>query len=127
MIRIEIEQCLPSLRSKVFDIMSLIENHVFPTFSAEYLLVVDDKLIGSNADMPCILFIPTFPFLLALFGVAVIGENFETRSPFLELHFPVENDASRNDNEMWSPNMLLTSKMRNESDCLNCFPIISHE
>src|SRR5208282_3802867 len=110
MICVEIEQSLPSLRSKIFDVMSLIENHVFPTFSTEYLLVVDDKLVRSNADMPCILFIPTFPFLLPLFCIAVISENFETWSPLLEFHLPIENDASRNNNEMWSPNMLLTSE-----------------
>src|SRR5438552_18053385 len=116
MIRIEIEQRLPPLRSEIFDIVCLVENHVLPAFSTEYLLIVDDELIRRYAYMPCIFLIPPFPFLLSLFGIAVVCQDFEPWSPFLEFHFPVKNDASWNDDEMGSPYMFLARQMRNESN-----------
>jgi len=124
-ISVEIEQSLPSLRSEVLDVVGFIKDHIFPPFTLEDLLIVDDKLIRGDTYMPSILFIPTFSFLFTLFRIAVVGENFEAGSPFLELHFPVEDDTRGYDNEMWTPNMFLTCKMCNESNCLDCFPKVS--
>jgi hypothetical protein len=82
-------------------------------------------LIRGDTNMPCILLIPAFPFQLTLFGVAVVGQNFETWSPLFEFHFPIENDAGGNNDEMRTPYVHLAGKMRNKSDCLDSFSIMS--
>jgi len=74
--------------------------------------------------VPGILLIPSFPLLLALLRVAVIREDLKPWSPFLEFHFPIQNDAGRHDDEMRSPDMLFGGKVRNECDRLDCFSAI---
>lgn len=87
-------------------------------------LVLKYELIRCDTNVPQVIVEPTFPFLGALFPAPVVGENFETWCPFLELHLPVEHDTGRDNNEMRSPDALFTRKMSDQSNGLDCFPNI---
>lgn len=63
----------------------------------------------------------TLSLHLPLFLRAIVSEDLESRAPFLELHFPVEHDGGRDNNQMWPPVTLLTSEMGQERYGLNGF------
>lgn len=92
-----------------------------PVSAFERDLILENELIRRDTDVPEVVVKPTFPLLGSLLSASVIGENLETRGPFLELHFPVQHDTCRNDDKMGAPNSPLASKMGKQSDRLNCF------
>lgn len=53
-----------------------------------------------------------FSFLL----VTVVGQYLETRTPFLELHFPIEHDTCGDNNKMRAPAAFLACQMSQHSD-----------
>jgi hypothetical protein len=100
---LEREQILPSLRSKVLDVVRFIENHVYPRHPAKYVLVAENELIGCDADMKSVRCLPSLSSLLALPDIAIVREDLEPWHKFLELHFPVLQNTCGYDDEMWSP------------------------
>ena len=94
-----------------------------PISSLERDLIGKDDLIRCDAHMPVVSAEPTLALLGTLLSAAVVREDFEARRPFLELHLPVEHDTGGHDDEMRSPDSLLTSQMCNECNCLNGFTI----
>src|SRR5512140_2614161 len=113
--RVEPEQSLPSLGLEVLDVVGLVEDHVMPPPSPEYLLVLEDHLIGGDADIPHVVVRPALPFSLALLLVAVVSKDLEARAPFLELHLPVQHDAGRDDHQMRTPDFMVACEMGKES------------
>ncbi len=61
--------------------------------------------------------------LLSFLKCSKICENFEGRTPFLELQFPVKHDRGGHYDEMRTPVALLTCQVSKECyrlDCLAC-------
>lgn len=65
--------------------------------------------------------ITNLSFHLAFFNGTVVGKYLERRTPFLQLHLPVQHHARWNDNQMRTPDALLTRQIRQQRDCLNGF------
>ena len=85
------------------------------------MLVGQNNLVGCDAHLPGIFGVPAFTLFLAFFLVAIVGEDLETGEKLFEFHFPVENDRSRDDDEMLTPNTLVACEMTKKRDCLNRF------
>ncbi len=51
---LEVEKYLPSLRLKVFNVLSLVKNHIIPFLSSENRVVCNSNFIACNADMKTI-------------------------------------------------------------------------
>jgi hypothetical protein len=64
---------------------------------------------------------PTDSFFFTFFLVAVVGEDFHARQELLELHFPVKNDRSRDDDEVLAPDTFIASEVSEKSDGLDGF------
>ena len=47
----KVEQCLPALRLEVLDVLRLVEDKVAPLLAPESLVVLDDELVGRDADV----------------------------------------------------------------------------
>jgi len=131
--------------------VSLVENEVVPRFPPEDVLIGEDELVRRDADVESVLGVPSSTFLLPISLVSVVGHDFEageelsrrrgrrersvlgerkeekvasrkSDAHLLELHLPVEDDGSRNDDEMRSPHSLLASEVREKRDCLDRLP-----
>lgn len=48
---VEVEQRLPALRFEVLDVLSLIQDQVFPILASKGLVILQHQLIGGDADM----------------------------------------------------------------------------
>lgn len=73
----------------------------------------------TNKEMNLTLLITNLSFHLAFFNGTVVGKDLECRTPFLELHLPVQHHTRWNDNQMWTPDALLTRQIRQQCDRLN--------
>jgi hypothetical protein len=56
---LKIQQQLPSLGLEILNILSFIQNKVFPLFTPKTLMILDDQFVRCNAYMECIWFRPT--------------------------------------------------------------------
>jgi len=56
---------------------------------------------------------------LALFHRTVVRQYLERRTPFLQLHLPIQHHARRNHDQVWTPDALLAGKVRQQSDRLD--------
>jgi hypothetical protein len=83
--RVEPEQRLPSLRSEVLDVMSLVKDQVVPRFASEHAFIGEDDLIRRDADVERIRRVPAFALFFPLLHVAVIREDFKPRKELFEL------------------------------------------
>ena len=61
----KVKKDLPSLRLEIFDILSLVQNHVIPLFSSENRMISDSYFIAGNANMKGIEFGPSLSFLFS--------------------------------------------------------------
>ena len=66
-----------------------------------------------------ILVVPPSSKFLSAFWVAVVAEDSESWEELLELHFPIQDDARRNDDQMWSPYPSIRGEVSQQSDRLN--------
>ena len=136
--------------------MSLVEDEVVPRFPPEDVLIGENELVRSDADVESVLGVPSSSLLLSVSLVSVVGHDFKTgeelqtrnrkdvkgqfseregggggsRVEFsrrgthlLELHLPVEDDRSRNDDEMRSPHSLFAGEVRKKRDRLDRLPV----
>lgn len=99
------EEILPSLRFEVFDIVSLVKDHVYPRHTAENVLVGKDELVRSDANMKRVPRFPAMPSFFSLPDVTIICHNFEARKEFLQLHLPIFQDAGWDDNKVRAPDL----------------------
>ena len=67
---------------------------------------MNDELIRRDADMKCVDFGPARSFRLAFFGTPKIRKNFESRTPTLELHLPIQHYGRGHHDQMWTPDAL---------------------
>jgi hypothetical protein len=116
---IETKEGLPSLGAEVFDVMSFVEDKVVPGFAPEDVLIGENELIRSDADMESVLRIPTFSLLLSFLLSTVVNHEFETGKEFAELHLPVQHDTRWNDNEVRSPLSFIAGEMSEKRDRLD--------
>lgn len=63
---LEVEKNLPTLGLEVFDILSLIKNHIVPFFSSKDRMVSHSYLIACDTNMKSVQFRPSFSFLFSL-------------------------------------------------------------
>lgn len=111
MLRLEAEERLPSLTAEVFDVVSLVKDHVAPVLAPENVLVGEDDLVAGDADLPVVLRVPTDTLLLTLLLVAVVGQHLHAGQELLELHLPVQDDRGGHDDEMRAPHTLVACKV----------------
>ena len=104
--RPERKQRLPPLGAEILDIMRFVEDHVVPSASLEYLLVLQDQLIRGDEYVPTRVVHPAFSFLSPFLLVPVVGHDLETRTPLFKLHLPVEDDTCRDDDQMRAPDLI---------------------
>ena len=69
-------------------------------------MVLDDELVGSDADVEGVDFGPSRPLHLPLFGSAEVSQDLEAGTPPLELHLPVQHHGSRHHDQMRTPDAL---------------------
>lgn len=119
--RLEPKQRLPALRSKVLDVVRLVEDHVHPVLPAEDVLIGQHDLVGRDAHLPGVLRVPTLSLLLALLLVAIVREDLETGEEFLEFHLPIEDHRRRDDDEMLTPYALVASEVAEQRNGLDRF------
>jgi hypothetical protein len=92
---------------EIFDVMSLVEDHIHPRHAPEDMLIGENQLVGGNAHMESVRRFPSMPPLLPLANVAIVRNDLETRQKFLELHLPVL-EYTRWDNDEVRPPMAIT-------------------
>lgn len=108
---LETKESLPSLTAEVLDIVGLVQDHIYPALPSKDVLIGKHDLVRCDAHLPSMLGMPTNPLLLPLLLVAVVGEDLKTGKELLELHLPIEDDRSRNDNEVLTPYAFVACKM----------------
>ena len=92
--------------------MRFIEDHVVPSASLEYLLVLQDQLIRGDEYVPTRVVHPTFPFLSPFLLVSVVSHDLKTRTPLFELHLPIQDNTRRDDDQMRAPDFLFQRQVR---------------
>jgi len=107
---VESQQSLPSLAFEILDVLGLVENHVIPFLAPECKMVLDDELIRSDAYMERVLLAPAMTLEFAFLLRSEVRENLESGTPSFKLHFPVDDNRSRYDNQVRAPNTLVTSE-----------------
>ena len=83
--------------------MSLVQNHIVPSFPPQDCGVLKSEGVRSNANVEVKFIVPSSPKFLSTFGAAVVADDFEPGKKFLEFHLPVKDNTCRNDNQMWTP------------------------
>ena len=101
--------------------MRLVEDHVVPRFAFENLCVPTCKTVRRDTDVELVPIIPTLSELLTTFRGPVVTQNLEAREELLELHFPVEKDTGRHNDEMRTPDASVAGKVSEKCDGLNGF------
>jgi hypothetical protein len=123
--RFETKQGLPSLRPEVLDIVRFVQDHVNPAFPSENVLVGQNNLVRCDAHLPGVFGMPAFTLLLALFLITIVGKNLQSGKKLFELHFPVEDDRSGDDNQVLAPNTFIAREMTKKRDSLDRFTTVS--
>ncbi len=103
--------------------MSLVEDKIVPRFAFEDMGITTCKGVRGDTDVECMAIVPAHSKLLASFRVPVVAENPKARQELLELHLPVENDASRNNNQMRPPNSPVACEVGKKGNGLDSFAI----
>ena len=89
--------------------MRFVEDHVVPRFAFENLCVPPCKTVRRDTDVELVPIIPTLSELLTTFRGPVVAQNLEAREELLELHLPVEQHASRHDDQVRTPDTPVAS------------------
>ena len=75
--------------------------------------------VRRDARVEVVLVVPALSELLALLRVPVVAEHLEAGQELLELHFPVEEHARRDDDEMRTPDTAVAREMGKQRNCLD--------
>jgi hypothetical protein len=118
---VEAEQGLPTLRAEILDVVSFVEDEVVPRFASEDVLIGEDELVRSDADVEGVLGVPSLSLLLSLLLSSVVHHELEPRQELAELHLPIEHNTRRNDDEVRTPLSFVTREMGEERNRLNRF------
>lgn len=118
---VEAEQGLPALRAEVLDVVSFVEDEVVPRFASEDVLIGEDELVRSDADVEGVLGVPSLSLLLSLLLSSVVHHELEPRQELAELHLPIEHDTRWDDDEVRTPLPFVAREMGEKRDSLNCF------
>ena len=73
--------------------------------------IAASKRVRCDANVEVVLVVPALTQLLPSFGRAVISKDFESREKLLELHFPVHENTSRHNDQVWTPDAPITCQM----------------
>lgn len=65
---LKVEKNLPSLGFEVFDVLSLVQNHVVPLFATKDRMIGNSYFVASDADVEGVEFRPAFSFLFPFLG-----------------------------------------------------------
>lgn len=120
MFSVKIEQNLPPLRLKIFDMLCFIQDHIVPLFSFEHFLVLQSDFIWCDAYLKRVHATPARSFLSTFSSWTIVSENFKGRTPLLELNFPVYYNACWNDYKVRAPNSFLAGHLSQYGDGLDC-------
>ena len=118
---VEAEKRLPSLTFEILDVLRLIKHHIVPLLSSESKMILDHKLVRSNANVKWVLFAPAVSLDSSFLLVPEIGKYLEARTPPFELHLPVHDDGGWNNDEMWSPSAFITGQRGKHCNGLDGF------
>ena len=117
---VESEKGLPALGLEVFDVLGFIEDHVVPFLAAEGEVILDDELVGSDADVEAVVFAPTLALHFTLLLRAKVSQDLQRGAPALELHLPVDDDSCWDDDQMRAPDASIACERRQQRDGLDC-------
>ena len=73
--------------------------------------IAASKRVRCDADIEVVLIIPALTQLFPSFGRAVVSKDLEPREKLLELHFPVHENTSWHNNQMWAPDAPIACQM----------------
>ena len=82
-------------------------------------MVLDDQLVRRDANVERVVLAPAVSLYLTLLLRAEVREDLETRAPAFDLHLPVHDDSGRHDDQVRTPNAIVTCKRRKHRDSLN--------
>ena len=85
-----------------------VSSKFFRDSRVEYRHVASGKGVRGDAHVEGIFVVPAFAKLAPFGRVAVVGQHLKARQEFLELHFPVEDDAGGNNLAMVSTEIVQT-------------------
>lgn len=100
--------------------MGLVQDHVVPLLPPQDRRVLESERVRGYADVEMILVAPPSPELLSAFWVAVVAKDFETWKELLELHFPIQDNARGDDDQMRTPYSSIRGEVSQQGDRLNC-------
>lgn len=89
--------------------MRLVKDHVVPPLALEDVCVAAREGVRRDASVEVIFVVPPLPQLLPLLHVPVVAEHLESGEELLELHLPVEQHASRHDDQVRTPDTPVAS------------------
>lgn len=92
-----------------------------PPFASKDRLVCKNELIGCDDHVEGVFGIPPHTALFPFFDRAVVAKYLEPRQELFELHFPVEDDARRDDDQVRSPDSFVAGQVGEERDSLDGF------
>lgn len=84
-------------------------------------MVLNDQLVGGDADVERVVLTPTVSFDLPFFLGSEVSQNLETWTPALKLKLPVHYDGCRHDDQVWTPNTIVAGQRRQQPNSLNGF------
>ena len=105
---VKAQERLPSLTLEVFNVLSFIQDHVVPLLPSECKVILNDKFVRGDAHVERVLSAPPVTFKFAFLLRSEVGEDLESRAPLLKLHFPIDDDSSRNHDEVRAPHTSVT-------------------
>ena len=82
-------------------------------------MILDDKLVRSDADVEGVFLRPALSLHLSLFLRPEVGQDLQGRAPTLELHLPVDNDGGGHNDEVRTPDTSVTGQRGEQRDRLN--------
>ena len=102
--------------------MGLVQDHIIPLPPSQDCCIPQGKGIGSDANVEVIFVVPPPPKLLSTLGATVIAEDLEPWEELLEFHFPIQDNARRNNDQVWAPYSSVRGEVGKQSDRLNGLP-----
>lgn len=113
-------QNVGKLAFSIFHFMSLIDHNILPVVLTEFKSVLQDEVIGRDADIPLARLHHPQSFSAGV-GVSLIDHFTNSRSPLLKLGHPIGNCRKGGYDEERSKIFLVLDKVAKQSDCLNGF------
>ena len=102
--------------------MSLVQDHVIPLLPPQNRCILEGEGVRSDANVEVILVVPPLTELPPAFGVAIVAEDLETREELLKFHFPIQDDARGDNDQMWAPYPSIGGEVSQQSNRLDGLP-----